>query len=128
MQTIEIAAKEVSEKFEKAFRNIDIDAICQLYHPQAIIMPDDGPVITGLDNIRKLYENITLPGLKEYSYTRHHIESRQDLGIEIASFKTTSKDTAGNCQTQFGKHILVFKHDGSDWKVFADIWNKSPTV
>ena len=103
MSVSEIAA--VNRQFEDAARNGDVDRLASLYTTDAMVLPPDGPVVQGRDNIKQLWATVAQQlGLKDVRLTTVNCELAGDTAYEVGD---ATLSTAGG--TVVVKFVVVWK-------------------
>jgi ketosteroid isomerase-like protein len=110
--------------FSKAYVNADYDSLANFYTADAKIFPNNTPIITGRDAIKKQW--ILPEGVK----TLYHKVTPSEITIEnnyahdygIYEGKTLTKEEKE--VSWKGKYVIVWKKINNDWKIYLDIWNR----
>ncbi|GAC1432275.1 MAG: hypothetical protein NVS1B11_10670 [Terriglobales bacterium] len=104
----------------------DLDQTVSFYSDDASVMPFNGPIATGKEQIRQLWSHLmSLPGYSlHFAPTKVEVASGGDLAYEIGTFELTANDAQGKASTTPGKYVVVWKKQAKgDWKAAADIFN-----
>lgn len=122
--THDIAAtiKKANEKFESAFARGDAAGMANLYTSAGLLMPTGTEIIQGQEAIRNFWQRAMDMGIKEAQLNTLEVDEQGDTAIEMGNYVLKGKD--GNALDQ-GKYLVVWKHQGEDWKLHKDIWNSS---
>lgn len=105
----------------------EIAKLDSVYTEDAAILPPDGPIIRGRENIRQFWSNVILgSGLSAAPLTTVEAEILGDAAYEVGTAELTFSGAGGSSQVSV-KYIVIWKQeaDGS-WKWHRDIWNPSP--
>ena len=117
MSLSEIAA--VNRQFEDAARNGDVGRLASLYTADAMVLPPDGPVVQGRDNIKQMWATVAQQiGLKDVRLSTVNFEQAGDTGYEVGE-ATLSTGTG----TVVVKFVVVWKKESGQWRLHRDIWN-----
>jgi ketosteroid isomerase-like protein len=116
--------EENTAAFSKAYVNADYESLANFYTTDAKIFPNNTPIITGRDGIKKQW--ILPQGVK----TIHHKVTPSEINIEnnyaydygIYEGKTMTKEEKE--VSWKGKYVIVWKKINNDWKIYLDIWNR----
>lgn len=125
MRNLEAALNKINATYTDALANRDASSLSQIYHTDARLLVPDGEIVRGRSNIEAFYSELMGSGLQSHAYHRCELEERQDLAYEIAEFTLLRKNKDGSETSIRGKHLIVLKLSGEEWKVDADIWNYS---
>jgi ketosteroid isomerase-like protein len=117
-----------SERFARDLHDKKIEDIISLYTPDAEFIDPDGKTYKGLEQIRLMYEHITLTydsdlHLKAVSFQQTHA-----FGIEHGTYT----ETLHNRRTGVTQHIAgtyVFLHErqlNGDWLIARQKWTQKP--
>ncbi len=106
----------------------DLDAQMELYSDDQIpiMMPPNGPIVKGKENIRAFFE--PMYNRSDFSVTWHpeivEVANSGDLGYVIGVYEIQMNDSNGKLMKDKGKYIEIWKKqkDGS-WKCVSDILN-----
>jgi uncharacterized protein (TIGR02246 family) len=120
MSHAEIAA--VNRKFEAAARNGDLDALASLYTSDAIVLPPDGPMVKGRENIKQMWGTVAQQlGLKDVRLDTLDLELAGETAYEVGEASLTL--AGGHAVVKF---IVVWKRVEGQWRLHRDIWNTKP--
>ena len=101
---------------DEAFNRGDLDAIMQLYDPDAVVIPMPGVEARGTENIRSMYKRFAQPGA-----SAHQIVTRVLEADNIALLLSRWTLTLGDAPSETFIATTVFRKgpDGS-WKALID--------
>ena len=113
--------------YEAAINSNDTDRAMAMYDKDAEILQPDGPIVSGLSNIRKWVDDY----FKEYTTRWKKVPLKNyvlgdygfDEGIDTAvdTPRDGGKPIHWNC-----KGILIYKRqENGEWLIFRDIWNNN---
>jgi ketosteroid isomerase-like protein len=113
--------------YEAAINSNDTDRVMAMYDKDAEILQPDGPIVSGLSNIRKWVDDY----FKEYTTHWRKVPLKNyvlgdygfDEGIDTAvdTPRDGGKPIHWNC-----KGILIYKRQkNGEWLIFRDIWNNN---
>jgi len=95
------------------------------YAPGAVLLPPNGPMVTGEENIKALWNGFATMGKVTLDVTADSIQENGDTAIEVGKW-TLSAEVAGAPAPvkDNGKYIVIWKRqkDGN-WRATHDIWN-----
>ena len=99
----------------------DFDGACQLYTPEAVVMPPHHPVCNGRAAARQWLGS--LPKVTRFEAEIQHIDGRADLAYARGVYAATFQTPDGPVDDE-GKFVEIRRRqpDGS-WLIEADIFN-----
>ena len=120
----EIAIRSQNVKFSRLVVHEKLDSLMLLYHNDAKVLPRHSEIISGIDNIRDLWQlsegdttsfhkiypqEIILNGTTAYDYGYYEVSGKRGKRI-FTNFR--------------GKYVVVWKKDQyGAWRILLDIWN-----
>ena len=124
----ESAIRSAVIEWSKAAQAKDVNKAVSFYADDAMQFVDKGPLVTGKENIRTVWEQMAAlpgPGLT-FATTGVEVARSGDMAYEYGIYDFATKDKKGNITDEKGKYVVVWKKqaDGS-WKVAADIDNRN---
>ena len=118
----------VGEDYDNAMAAGDVSAKMRLYTTDAVLMPPEGPVVSGQEAIRLWHEEFfkkgTSPGVSKVD----EIQVFGEWGFARGTFSGTVTPRPGGPPTSVSEKWLVVvrrQGDGS-WKIARDIWTQQP--
>ena len=98
----------------------DADKFVSYFASDATIYGPGSPAITGSDNVRKAYAEMSAaPGFAlSWTPTKAVVASGGDLGYTAGTYEMS---TAGGSEK--GKYVTTWKKENGEWKVVEDIFN-----
>src|SRR5918996_4832149 len=124
MSTQTIAADPRSEieatnrRFMEAFGRGDAAGVAQLYTPSAQLLPAASDFVVGTAEIQRFWQGAMDMGLKEAVLETLETESYGETAHEVGRY--TLKAAGGQAADE-GKYLVIWKHEGSVWKLHRDI-------
>ena len=112
--------RQLNQAWEKAYNDGDIDALIELYEPEATVIPEPGSPVTGQAAIREaLAPLVALKGQIQLRTTAV-IESG-DLAVVYAEWSLTGTDPSGGPVNLEGRSTELMRRqpDGS-WRDVID--------
>ena len=117
------AIAAVNRSFEERVARGDIAAACEVYAPDAKVLPPDAAMVTGRGAIQNFWQ-----------------QSAKALGLKRVQLKTVQLTMSGNTAYEIGeailglqsgsataKYVVVWQHEhGGEWHWAVDIWNMNP--
>jgi uncharacterized protein (TIGR02246 family) len=114
------AIEAAVQRYVDASNHGDADALASLYADDAMLLPPDHEPVRGRAAIGDFWRQGTDEGLEVTTLT---VEVEGDLGYLVGRYHLPATDEE---PADSGKYVMCLKRqrDG-DWKLTADIWNRS---
>lgn len=121
------AIRNLEGQWDLAIKASDIDKIVGYFASDAVMMPSNKPMISGIQAIRKSEESSfsdTTSLFKTYTSTVDAVEvsASGDLAVARGADRVSQK-TARGLDEEKGKWIDVWKKIDGKWKVIVSTWN-----
>ena len=113
-------AREASGKFAAALASGDAQTAAGFFTDEAVALPPGRGPVNGKAQIQQFLGNMTR-AVKNLKYTTDDVKPIDDntaREVGTFSFKMQNNDVDG-------KYLLVWTKAGGDWKIAADMWNRS---
>ena len=120
--------KLVGEEYDKAMAAGDVSAKMRLYTADAVLMPPEGPAVSGQEAIRLwhdvLFKKGTSPGVSKVE----EIQVFGEWGFARGTFSGTVTLTPGGPPTGVSENwlVIVRRQGEGSWKIARDIWTQEP--
>jgi ketosteroid isomerase-like protein len=118
------AIAAVNRKFEEAVSRGDLAAACEVYTPDAKLLPPDAAMVTGRGAIQNFWQQaVGALGLKRVQLKTVQLTVSGEAAYEIGE---AALDLQSGSAT--AKYVVVWRrgvHSG-DWRWAVDIWNMNP--
>jgi ketosteroid isomerase-like protein len=125
VEAVRESINEGNRKFGSAVAGKDYAAMAALYTENAMVLPPDGPIVTGKPAIEEFWRS-----------------AAQALGLIEAVLRTRDLEVAGDTACEVGeaslklgggqimvKYLVVWMKGGDGkWRVHRDIWNTLPAA
>lgn len=125
VEAVRESINEGNRKFGSAVARKDYAAMAALYTENAMVLPPDGPIVTGKPAIEEFWRS-----------------AAQALGLTEAVLRTRDLEVAGDTACEVGeaslklgggqimvKYLVVWMKGGDGkWRVHRDIWNTMPAA
>lgn len=121
-QSLRQSLESSNRKFIELFNKGDAAAVANLYASNARLLPPNGPMIEGRQNIQTFWQSFITMGVKLTSLEIVDVEAAGRTAIEIGRYSLTIPG-AGGTSTDNGKYVVVWKRYGRSWQLSVDIWN-----
>lgn len=113
-------ARDASAKFTTALGAGDVATAASFLAEDAVALPPGREPLNGKADIQRFLGNMTR-SVKDLKYTSEEVKPLDDgTAREVGTFSFKLQNNAVN-----GKYLLVWTKVGGDWKVAADMWNRS---
>lgn len=106
--------------FVAAFAKGDAAAIAAMYTTDAQAFPPNSDIVRGRAAIQKLWEGAMGMGVKTVRLQATEVESHGTVAHEVGTYAMVGADGK---ELDSGKYIVIWKRDGTAWKLHRDIWN-----
>jgi ketosteroid isomerase-like protein len=126
-RTVLQAMEATNRLFSEVVRSKEIANLDFVYTENAAILPPDGQIIRGRENIKQFWGKVILEaGLSEAPLTTVEAELVGDAAYEVGTAQLTFQSQGGTSQISV-KYIVIWKQEPSGaWKWHRDIWNATP--
>ena len=120
-------ADEIAENdlaWETAFNTGDAAAIAALYTENAVVMPPDGTMLNGREEVQAFWQGFIDAGLSNADLVTVSLDDQGDTVNQIGTFTIDVPDGNGGTMVFAGKYVIVWKtgDDGAK-RIHWDIWN-----
>lgn len=112
------------QEFSKAYENADYDKLTKFYSFDGKIFPAGADIIVGYEAIKKRW---TLPkgaSIQSHKVSPKEIKIIDNYAYDYGYYSGVSTSNKGKTNAFKGKYVIVWRKDGSDWKIYLDIWNR----
>ena len=115
--------RKANENFMKLFHAGDVDKFVTVYTEDARLLPPNGPMVTGIDNVKTLWGGMMAAGITLKLKT----VSADGYG-KTAVEEGTAEIFAGDEVVDNLKYMIIWKKVKGVWKLHKDIWNSDNPV
>lgn len=116
------AIVDANAAFVAHFCQGDAAGIAALYTADAEILPPNSAPLSGRPAIQGFWQGAINMGLKSATLSTVDLNCAGEELVEIGEY---TLGVEGGQQADAGKYLVVWKQEGSQWKLFRDIWNTS---
>ncbi|HHC79347.1 MAG TPA: DUF4440 domain-containing protein [Flavobacteriia bacterium] len=110
--------------FSKACVGDDHDKLTSLYSKDGKIFAAGEDIIEGEEAIKKRWKLPKGMKLVYHKVNPKEIKIIGDYAYDYGYYKMTVATKKGKEISSKGNYIIIWKKEGSDWKIYLDIWNK----
>ena len=108
--------------FEAAVSRSDGPGVAALYTGNAQLLPAQSDFVSGTEAIGRFWQAAFDSGLKGLSLDTLEVEKRGDTAYEVGTLEL--RDAGGKVLDR-AKYIVIWKKEGTSWKLHRDIWTTS---
>ena len=108
--------------FEAAFSRSDASGVAALYTDDAQLMPAGSGFVAGAEAIAGFWQGAFDAGMKSVSLVTMEVEKHGDTANEVGELEIRGAD--GKLMER-AKYIVIWKKNGTAWKLHRDIWTTS---
>ena len=116
------AIEEANKIFLSIFGQGDAAGLAALYASEGQILPPNGDFVVGHAAIQGFWQAVFNSGLTGAALDTLEVEQFGDTAIEVGKYQLL---VAGGQVADWGKYIVIWKHEGGAWKLHRDIFNSS---
>lgn len=123
-----------SREINKILRNVELfsqyymagnyDALADAYSRDGKILPPGPDIISGRAAIKQRW---ILPDgvvILHHKISPTEIRIIDDHAYDIGYYEGKTRRADGSEVSWKGKYLIVWRREGSDWKIYADAWNR----
>jgi uncharacterized protein (TIGR02246 family) len=111
------------KSFVIAFNKGDAAGVAANYATNAKLLPPNGAIVEGRQNIQTFWQGGIDAGLKIWSLTTVDVTPAGNLAIETGKYVTTVPAAGDTTTSDEGKYVVVWQRQGRGWKIIRDIFN-----
>jgi uncharacterized protein (TIGR02246 family) len=111
-----------NKKWEAAASRSDGPGVAALYTDNAQLLPAQSDFVTGTEAIGQFWQAVFDSGIKDASLVTVEVESHGDTAYEVGKFELRGADGK---VLDHGKYVVIWKKEGTSWKLHRDIWTTS---
>ena len=112
----------IMARFERLFSQGDLAEVAAFYSDNAMLLPTGSDFIKGRQAIEAYWQEAVDMGIRSIKIDLVELEQHGDSATEISRY--TMLD-ANDAVVDHGKGIMIWKYDGSAWKMHRDIWTSN---
>ncbi len=114
------------DRYETALNASDVDAVVELYAPDAVFMPSSAPTAQGVEQVRASYEFVFSTIQLAIRFSIDEIEVHGDLAFARTGSKGTVRILAdGSSASEENRELFVFEKHRGEWKIARYMFNKA---
>lgn len=117
---------QLEQELSLAIRGRDLEKIMSFYSNDARLMPPNAPEVIGFEAIRATWK--MLLGLPQFSASLEckHVEvaAGRSMAFDVGTYQQSFQTPNGLFEDR-GKYLVVWRREGNQWKIAADMFNSS---
>ncbi len=124
-----VAVNKAAELWIQRFKAGDLDALMELYEPDAFVALHGQPAMRGVDAIRTYFESrIGRPGV-EFDLEIEEIQIHGDVAHLVSKYWFQLPIENGEMFRDAGRSLLIYKKSPEHgWRIYLDIDQATPDV
>jgi len=117
------AVEEADARQMKAFADKDLAGMMANYAPDAVILPQNGPAVTGREKMEAMFKEFS-EMMTDMKWTITKFDASGDIAYEVGEYTATMHMPGMAPAPDKGKFVTVWKRrpDGN-WMIVVDIFN-----
>jgi len=116
------AIEAANKEWEAAASRSDGPGVAALYTENGQLLPAQSDFVSGTQAIGQFFQAAFDSGIKGVSLVTVEVESHGDTAYEVGKIEFRGADGA---VLDHGKYVVIWKREGSSWKLHRDIWTTS---
>lgn len=108
--------------FEAAVSRSDGPGVAALYTANAQLLPAHSDFVTGTEAIGQFWQAAFDSGMKGVSLVTMEVEKHGDTAYEVGELEIRGAD---GTLLDHAKYVVIWKKEGTSWKLHRDIWTTS---
>ena len=116
------AIEAANDRFEAAVSRGDGAGIAALYTAHAQLLPAQSDVVSGTQAIGRYWQAVFDSGIKGAELTTLEAEAHGNTADEVGRYELRGAD---GTLLDHGKYVVIWKKEGTTWKLHRDIWTTS---
>lgn len=115
------------KEFSKAYVNADYDKLTKIYCIDGKMFPEGTDIVVGHNAIKKRWILPKGSSIQYHEISPKEIKIIDNYAYDYGYYKGASTTKKGETNSFNGKYVIVWRKEGSDWKIYLDIWNRIDT-
>jgi ketosteroid isomerase-like protein len=120
---VKMEIEKINETFMSAISSQDVEAIVALHTSDAVVLPQNHHEVKGTEAIRQMWQGAFKHGMGSLKFVTSEAIANGNTAYESGNYEYFEKGIEK--AMDHGKYMVVWKKEGSDWKISHDIWNSS---
>ncbi|TQE98303.1 MAG: SgcJ/EcaC family oxidoreductase, partial [Spiribacter salinus] len=114
--------EKANRRLTAAFAAQDADAIAAGFTPNGMLLPPDGLMVVGTEEIRALYASAFAGSLDNIEVDTREVQVLGEMALEFGRFVVRTGETIA----EEGTYDVLWDPSGDTWKIHREIWNATP--
>ena len=115
---------EANRRFMEAMERGDAASVAALYTEDAVVLPPDGPMVSGRSAIEEFWRGLMGAGARGVNLETLRLAGSGDMLHEVGRATITIQPEAGEMNNLVVKYVVVWEREpGGDLALAVDIWN-----
>ena len=111
-----------NDQWEAAASRGDGPGVAALYTDDGQLLPVQSDFVTGTQAIGEFWQGVFDSGIKGVSLVTVEVESHGNTAHEVGKLEFLG---AAGKVLDHGKYVVIWKKEGTSWKLHRDIWTTS---
>jgi len=111
------------ERFNQYYVNGESQKVVESYTPDGKIFPNRTDIIEGTKDLKKFWSFLENAEINKLDVIIEEIRIAKKIAYEYGYYEIQMINDKGKIVSVKGKHVIVWKKIGKDWKMYLDIWN-----
>ena len=114
-----------NQEFMAAFARGDGAGIAALYTADGQLLQPNGDIISGRQAIARYWQGAIESGLRRMQLETVEVEGVGRMASEVGRYTVFGGEGQA---IETGKYVVLWKREGSRWRLYRDIWNSNTPV
>lgn len=120
------AIEDAGRRFSAAYMRGDVDAMVELYTPDAVIFPNSSEAIRGHEDIRRYWALPAGARITHHRATPTEIRVDGDHAYDHGVYEVSGERNGEAWGPTLGKYVIVWRRGPEGWRMHLDMWNSRP--
>jgi uncharacterized protein (TIGR02246 family) len=118
-----------NRRFMEAFERGDAASVAALYTEDAVVLPPDGPMISGRAEIEEFWRGLMAAGARGVDLVTLRLAGSADVLHEVGRATITIRPESGEANILTVKYVVVWERAADGGVALAvDTWNGEPAA
>jgi uncharacterized protein (TIGR02246 family) len=115
---------EANRRFMEAMERGDAASVAALYAEDAVVLPPDGPMVSGRSAIEEFWRGLMGAGARGVNLETLRLAGSGDMLHEVGRATITIQPEGGETNNLVVKYVVVWERNpAGDLALAVDIWN-----
>jgi len=117
---------QLEHQLSLAIRERNLEKVMNFYSADARLLPPNAPELIGFEAVQTTWQSLLAIPQFSVSLECKHVEVAADRSMAFdAGTYQQSYQTPGGLFEDRGKYLVVWRREGNNWKIVADMFNSS---